>query len=160
MLKNIGYEVTVESIYAGLDVTSWNGRFEKIYDNPIIILDGAHNEDSAYALLEALELYFPKQECIYVMGVLADKEYEKVLAITAEKAKSIYTITPKNARGLDAESLARCAMHYCGNVKVTSSVNEALQLAIEESDKGNREKTPIIVFGSLSFHEEVYSVLK
>lgn len=162
MLKNIGYEVTVESIYAGLDVTSWNGRFEKIHDNPTIILDGAHNEDAAYALLESLELYFPKQECIYVMGVLADKEYEKVLAITAEKAKSIYTITPKNTRGLDAEALARCAMHYCSNVKVTSSVMEALQLAIEESDKGNgySEKTPIIVFGSLSFHEEVFSVLK
>ncbi len=161
MLKKIGYNVTEESIFAGLDITSWNGRFEKIYDNPTIILDGAHNEDAAFALVEAMELYFPKKECIYVIGVLADKEYEKVLAITAKKAKSIYTITPNNSRGLDANFLAQCAMNYCSNVKATSSVNEALQLAIEESDKDNgyNEETPIVVFGSLSFHEEVYSVL-
>lgn len=161
MLKKIGYNVTEESIFAGLDITSWNGRFEKIYDKPTIILDGAHNEDAAYALIEAIELYFPKQECIYVIGVLADKEYEKVLAITAKKAKSIYTITPNNLRALDAESLAQCAMNYCSNVKVTSSVKEALQLAIEESEKDNgcNEETPIIVFGSLSFHNEVYSAL-
>lgn len=161
MLNKIGYNVTEESIFTGLDITSWNGRFEKIHDNPTIILDGAHNEDAAYALVEAIELYFPKKECIYVMGVLADKEYEKVLAITAGKAKSIYTITPNNSRGLDAESLAGCAKRYCGNVKATSSVEEALQLAIEESGKdiGDNEETPIIVFGSLSFHEKVYSAL-
>ena len=161
MLKKIGYNVTEESIFTGLDITSWNGRFEKIHDKPTIILDGAHNEDAAYALIEAMELYFPKQECIYVIGVLADKEYEKVLAITAKKAKSIYTITPNNIRGLDAESLAQCAMNYCSNVKVTSSVKEGLQLAMEESEKANgyNEETPIIVFGSLSFHKEVYSAL-
>lgn len=162
MLKKIGYNVTEESIFTGLDITSWNGRFEKIHDNPTIILDGAHNEDAAYALVEAMELYFPKKECIYVIGVLADKEYEKVLAITAGKAKSIYTVTPNNSRGLDAKSLAQCAMNYCSNVKVASSVKEALQLAIEESGKDNEynEETPIIVFGSLSFHEEVYSALQ
>lgn len=161
ILKKIGYNVTEESIFTGLDITSWNGRFEKVHHKPTIILDGAHNEDAAYALVESMELYFPKKECIYIIGVLADKEYEKVLAITAGKAKSIYTITPNNFRGLDAESLALCAMHYCSNVKATSSVNEALQLAIDESVKDNEynEETPIIVFGSLSFHEEVYSVL-
>lgn len=160
MLKKIGYHVTEESIYAGLDITSWNGRFEKIHDNPTIILDGAHNEDAAYALIEAMELYFPKKSCIYVMGVLADKEYDKVLAITAKKAKTIYTFMPNNTRGLDAKSLARCANRYCSNVKATTSVKEAIELAIEESEKDNNDETPIIVFGSLSFHEEVYSVLK
>lgn len=162
MLKRIGYNVTEESIFTGLDITSWNGRFEKIHDNPTIILDGAHNEDAAYALLESMELYFPQRNCIFVIGVLADKEYEKVLAITAKKAKTIYTITPNNTRGLDAKSLARCARRYCSNVKAISSVREALQLAIEESGKDNsyNEETPIIVFGSLSFHEEVYSALK
>lgn len=158
MLKKLGFTVTEESIYDGLVQTRWNGRFEKIKNNPTIILDGAHNEDAAYALKESMELYFPNQKCIYVMGVLADKEYEKVLAITAEKAKSIYTITPNNDRGLDAQSLAQCALHYCNHVNVTRSVSEALQLAIEESEK-EEEDIPIIIFGSLSFHKEVYSEL-
>ncbi|WP_455717025.1 bifunctional folylpolyglutamate synthase/dihydrofolate synthase [Anaerosporobacter sp.] len=159
MLKQMGYTVTEESIYEGVALTRWNGRFEKIYDKPTIILDGAHNEDAAYALKESMELYFPDRKCIYVMGVLADKEYEKVLAITSEKAKAIYTITPDNVRGLDAQSLAECARKYCNHVKATNSVKEALQLAIEESEN-DREETPIIIFGSLSFHNEVYSVLE
>jgi dihydrofolate synthase / folylpolyglutamate synthase len=162
MLKRLGYTVTKESVYTGLALTRWNGRFEKVYDNPTIILDGAHNEDAAYALKESIDLYFPDQECIYVMGVLADKEYDKVLAITTKKAKSIYTITPNNARGLGAQSLAKCALNYCDHVKATSSVNEALQLAIEESNMGKKENKdiPIIVFGSLSFQNEVYSVFE
>lgn len=160
VLKKLGYTVTEESIYDGLALTRWNGRFEKLKNNPTIILDGAHNEDAAYALKESMDLYFPNQKCIYVMGVFADKEYEKVLAITSEKAKSIYTITPNNARALEAQSLAKCAMNYCNHVKATGSVSEALQLAIEESimDKKENKDIPIIVFGSLSFHDEVYTV--
>ncbi|WP_310603911.1 bifunctional folylpolyglutamate synthase/dihydrofolate synthase [Anaerosporobacter sp.] len=161
MLKALGYAVTKENIYTGLKETGWNGRFEKIHDNPMIILDGAHNEDAAYALKEAMDLYFKDKECIYVMGVLADKEYEKVLKIVADKAKAIYTITPNNIRGLKAESLAACAMQYCDNVRATDSVKQALQLAIEDAqkDRMQEEETPIIVFGSLSFHEEVYLAL-
>lgn len=41
------------------------------------LLDGAHNEDAAKRLVQSLEAYYPGQKWQFIMGVFADKEYQK-----------------------------------------------------------------------------------
>lgn len=154
-LKELGYHVGEEDIKTGLYATTWRGRFERIKDKPIVILDGAHNEDAAYALEESINLYFKNQSFIYIMGVFADKEYDKVLQITAKHADLIYTITPNNMRGLSSAELAKHASRYCERVIDAKTVENAIDLAIEYSRE--HEDMPILIFGSLSFHAEVYA---
>lgn len=156
-LQELGFRVEEENIRMGLYATTWRGRFEQIHEKPLVILDGAHNEDAAYALDESISLYFKNQPFIYIMGVLADKEFDKVLAITAKHACTIYTVKPNNSRGLPSDELARHASRYCKHVIDAKTVKYAIDLAMEDSrEHGNM---PILIFGSLSFHGEVYSYI-
>lgn len=136
--------VSGENIKNGLKNAVWRGRFEKICSNPELILDGAHNPHGARALADSIDLYFKDRRIIYITGVFADKDYEKIAKITAPKADKIYTVTPPSARGLENTKLAEAFGRFNPNVEALT-LDTALKLCLNEED------AVIIAFGSLSF---------
>lgn len=140
VLKKLG----ITNIKNGLEKASWRGRFEIISKKPLIIIDGAHNEDAAIRLRESLEAYYPKNKFRFITGVLADKDYDKIMRITAPMAEEIYTITPNNPRALNSEQLTECIRHYNKNV-YTSDIESAASHCLSDDGYVN------VVFGSLSF---------
>lgn len=64
-------------IIDGIRNTVWPGRFEIIGEQPLFIIDGAHNEDAALQLSASVEKYFTNIPITYIIGVLADKEHKK-----------------------------------------------------------------------------------
>lgn len=137
--KRIG--ICEKSIKAGITSAKWAYRFEKIKENPYVILDGAHNPDGAAELAKTLTQYFKKEDLTFVFGVFRDKNYEKMAELTAPLAAKIYTVTPPSPRGLEAEVLAETVRKYNENVTV-STVAAALK---------NADTRAVICFGSLSF---------
>ena len=147
-LRKQGLKISDGAIRKGLENASWPGRFQKISDKPCIIIDGAHNEDAAKVLADSIDFYFTNRRIIYIMGMLKDKEYDKVCAITAPKAESIFTVTsPGNPRALGAIELAEAVRAYNGNVTAADSLQEALEMAKLMAGRDG----VIVVFGSLSF---------
>jgi dihydrofolate synthase/folylpolyglutamate synthase len=147
-----GIELSKDTIKNGLFMASWSGRLELLRKEPYFIIDGAHNEDAAWQLRKALEIYFPGRRLIYIIGVLADKDYPRILSITAGLAQVIYTITPNNARGLNSALLAAEARKHCsGRVIDAGNVMQAVRSAYQEAGI----EDAIIAFGSLSFLAEV-----
>ena len=84
----------------------WPGRFEIIGEQPLFIIDGAHNEDAALQLSASVEKYFTNIPITYIIGVLADKEHKKVLEAMLPYAGAVFTVTPDNPRAMRAEELA------------------------------------------------------
>ncbi len=147
-LRIRGLKISDQAIYDGLNQTRWPGRMEVIGRHPLFVLDGAHNEDAAARLAQNIEIYFTNKRIIYIMGVLRDKEYEKILAHTARYADHILTITPpENPRALPALELAQTARQYHDRVTNTASLEEAVELA---HLLAGREDV-ILSFGSLSY---------
>ncbi|MEE1341701.1 MAG: folylpolyglutamate synthase/dihydrofolate synthase family protein, partial [Lachnospiraceae bacterium] len=72
------YPITEPNIRAGMSKTKWQGRFEVIKERPLVIRDGAHNEAAARALEESIKEHFTNKKITYIMGMLRDKEFEKV----------------------------------------------------------------------------------
>lgn len=105
VLKEV-LHLSPEILKAGIQKARWSGRFEIIAKEPLFIIDGAHNEDAAEKLYATLQNYFTNRRITYIIGVLADKEYEKILKIMLPAAERVYTVTPKNPRALAAEALA------------------------------------------------------
>lgn len=141
------YPITEPNIRAGMSKTKWQGRFEVIKETPLVIRDGAHNEAAARALEESIKEHFTNKKITYIMGMLRDKEFEKVIAITAPYASRIYTISTEGKRGLDAKVLAKEAKQYCENVIPLASPKKALEEAIHSCEP----EEVIIIFGSLSY---------
>lgn len=159
ILNEIGYPVSEKSIRKGLQAMTWPGRFEKVCDKPLIILDGAHNEDAAVKLASSIRSTLAGRKTVYIIGVLKDKEYEKMLAETYAYAEHILTLTPpENPRALSAHELAEAARQYHPNVTECGSVEEALELA--KLLIYGEKKSAIVCFGSLSWLGRMRKLLK
>ena len=137
----------------GLHNARWEGRFEKISDEPLFIRDGAHNVDGVLALRESLQKHFTNHHIIFIIGVLRDKAYDSMMQLLCPMADSIFTITPPSERGLSGEELRNCVVKYCKNVQACDNVEEAKACAQkvynEYSQKG--EEGVIVAWGSLSY---------
>lgn len=136
-----------EAIQNGLAGAKWPGRFETVLTEPLFIIDGAHNEDAAEKLSRTVQNYFTNRRITYIIGVLADKEHEKMLKKMLPMAERVYTVTPENIRALDGRILAEEAGKYHSKVWACGSVKEA----VEKSLEGAKQEDVILAFGSLSY---------
>lgn len=154
-----GYPVQEEQLRQGLLETKWRGRFEVVGRKPLFIADGAHNEDAARRLAESIRFYFTNRRIIYIMGMLKDKEYDKVILDTYSLAEHIITVTPPDRnRALHAYGLAQAVSRYHGSVTVADSVQEAVEIAYLLA--GQDQEAVIIAFGSLSYLGELINVVE
>lgn len=151
VLRLSGYPVTERAVADGLMYAVWSGRFETIHRKPRIIIDGAHNEDAAKQLRATIENCFTNEPITYIIGVLADKEHEKMLQLLLPYAGRVYTVTPHNPRALPGETLCAEARKYHSDVTNMESV----QAAVESAVMGAGEEDVILAFGSLSYLCEV-----
>ncbi len=159
VLAKAGFPVKEEALRRGLLLTSWPGRFSVIGKKPLFIADGAHNEDASRRLAESLQFYFAEKKMIFILGMLKDKEYEKVINNTCNMAEHIITVTPPiRERAMPAYELAQAVRECNGNVTVADSVPEAVEIAYLLA---SREKDAVIVaFGSLSYLGELMKVVE
>lgn len=139
---------SMEMILAGIEKAHWPGRFEVIGREPLFIIDGAHNEDAAKQLELSVQKCFKNQKLTYIIGVLADKEHEKMLKRMLPYADCVYTVTPNNIRALHAVQLFDEAKKYHDNVTACKSVKEAVI-------KACALQNPVLAFGSLSYLGEL-----
>ena len=151
------FKISGEDIYNGIKNAVWAGRFEKICDKPEIYIDGAHNPDAADRFVETLDNYFADIKKIFIMGVLADKDYEKVVSKTVSYAEHIITVTPDNGRALEGDELAKVIRKYNANVEYQKDMKKAVKLAIK---KAKKVKGMVIAFGSLSYLGEIKNIVK
>ena len=150
-------EMNVKSAQqGGIIRTCWPGRLEVLKKEPLFYRDGAHNPDGAKKLAAFLEKYFTNKKIIYIMGVLKDKEYKKMLRYLMPMAKEVYVFKPKNERGLSAQILADTIKEVADvSVTIESDVNAAVFRALDTA----KPDDVLVACGSLSFMEEMEDIL-
>ena len=131
ILKSEGFNISDNDIKAGFENAKLECRFETVYENPRIILDGAHNPGAADVMKKTVEMYFTNEPIVFIMGVLSDKDYERVACIMAPQADKIYTVTPNNARALDGEKLAGTVRKYNPETEYVRDMETAVKKAVE-----------------------------
>ncbi|MEQ2129925.1 folylpolyglutamate synthase/dihydrofolate synthase family protein [Caldanaerobacter subterraneus KAk] len=133
-IKNIyGYQISEEAIKRGLMNAKWPGRLEVMKKRPYVVIDGAHNPQGMTVLKESLKL-FNYRRLILVIGMLKDKEVDKMLNIITPVADVIITTTPLSDRAYSAKDLAsKISRNSVFAVdQIDKAVNEALKMAEEE----------------------------
>lgn len=150
-------EMNVKSAQqGGIIRTCWPGRLEVLKKEPLFYRDGAHNPDGAKKLAAFLQKYFTNKKIIYIMGVLKDKEYKKMLRYLMPMAKEVYVFKPKNERGLSVQILADTIKEVADvSVTIESDVNAAVFRALDTA----KPDDVLVACGSLSFMEEMEDIL-
>lgn len=156
VLEKKGWNITKEAVYEGLRKVVWEGRFQVLWKHPYYIVDGAHNEDAAKSLATSISLYLKNKKMLCIVGILADKEYDKVLGHVAPLADKIITITPDNERALSATKCMEAAKAFCPCVEVGETVEHAMDMARQEESQYD----VVLIFGSLYYLHHVYDYIE
>lgn len=147
--------ISEENIRKGLLETKWPGRIEKISENPMFIIDGAHNEEGAKSLANSIDKYFENKNKILVIGMLEDKDIESVLDLLIPKFNKVITTTPDNPRAIDANKLKEKIERYNIEVTCEPNIKEAVDYALKISNKDD----VIISAGSLYMIGNVRTII-
>lgn len=118
--------------------THWNGRMEVISENPLIIIDGAHNPDGAKTLIDTLNSTFSKYEKTLCIGMLEDKDVDEVLKKLIPYIDNIIVTEPNSDRALTAEKMAEKIEKYDKKVEIKADREEAFKLLLNKIEKENQ----------------------
>lgn len=148
-LSQIGFdeERADAAIEAGIHTAIWKGRMEILSREPYLMVDGAHNSNGIHALKTSLMKLYPDEKFHFVMGVMADKDYEKMIEELLPLAIDFVTVTPESSRALQAESLAERIRSQGIPARSMASVADVLTLP--------RVGEKTIALGSLYFIGEL-----
>jgi dihydrofolate synthase / folylpolyglutamate synthase len=127
-----------EVVHQGFEEVTSPGRLEVIRRSPTIILDAAHNPHGATATAEALQDSFALDPLIGVIGVMADKDYEGVLAAFEPVLAAVVCTQNSTSRALRAEDLAEVARGVFGidRVYVAPRLDDAIDQAATLAEEG------------------------
>ena len=123
-----------EALYEGLKRARQPGRFEVISEDPLVIIDGAHNEAGAQALQETMAQHFAGKKILLVAGILADKEIDSIVKFLTKITDHIIVTEPDTPRQLAAEKLAGHVADFGVAAEAVSDVEAAVHRAKELAD--------------------------
>ena len=146
------YDISDEIIQKGLDEISLAGRFEIFSQNPITILDVAHNDDSVRVLVENLNELFKNDEVIFILSILGTKDIANIFEKILEKNYKIFITSLKDVTyGLSANEIKKNlenANILTNNIifedNILDAYNQAKQMVLEK----NSRYRAIVVCGS------------
>lgn len=140
-----GLGISAEDIRNGIACAAIPCRQEVVRRDPIVLLDGAHNPGGLAALADTMRSLLAGKRTAVVMGMLADKDYERSVACIAPLCGRFIASRPESPRALASETLAACARVHCADVIAEDDHRNALESAMGYAGKGGA----VIVCGSL-----------
>jgi len=156
VLKNIGVNISYASVLNGLKNVKWSGRMEVICKQPLTIIDGAHNVDGINMLAKSLEEYFFDKEITLLIGMLGDKEYEKMIDRLLPLAQKVVFTEPNNSRKWDVGSLTETISDFNLEKYREKDIEKAFDLAKSITT----ENGVLCCAGSLYLIGEIYKLVK
>ena len=147
----------LHALRAGLSAVRWDGRMQILQqgaERPTVLVDCAHNDDSAARLVNAVTADFDYRRLILIFGAPEDKNVAGMLARLLPIADRVIMTTSNHPRSATPEQLVAMAAELDREVSATHSVVEALERALDEAKPGDLivAAGSIIVIGDLLNH--------
>jgi dihydrofolate synthase/folylpolyglutamate synthase len=144
-LRRRGFSIAQAAVRAGLAAAQWPGRFEVLRRKPLVVADGGHNPQGVAAAVAAAKIYMGNRPLTMVVGLLADKDVDKMLAPLNAVATRYIATMPENPRALDAQELGRRLAKFGKPVEVVADVSAACACALTQARQGGA----VLALGSL-----------
>lgn len=145
VLRQNGLKISDESIKKGFAKVVWPGRFEIVNRRPFIVIDSAHNRESALRLRNAIDDYFPGIPVVLLFGASEDKDIDGMLVELLPRVKIVITTKSIHPRAISPEDLVKKVNRLGVRAIPTQSLEEGLEEALKLAGKENL----ILVAGSI-----------
>jgi dihydrofolate synthase/folylpolyglutamate synthase len=136
-------QLDVDAVRAGFGAVTSPGRLERMRSAPTVFIDAAHNPAGAAALAQTLAGEFDFRFLVGIVGVLADKDVDGILAALEPAFDEVVVTHNGSPRALGVESLALAARERFGPDRVTTAENlrDAIDVATALVDDAARGGT-------------------
>jgi dihydrofolate synthase / folylpolyglutamate synthase len=98
-----------------------------------VIVDVAHNPDGMSALVSSLLDAFAFERAVFVVGILADKDYRGMLTELTRAPCSVIATRPSNVRSVDVDELTAVAAELGLDCVAEPDIATAVDMALEEA---------------------------
>jgi dihydrofolate synthase / folylpolyglutamate synthase len=137
-------------IREGLKKAYWPGRLEVLSDSPLVVIDGAHNEEGITALATEIKSRFADNKVSILFAALTDKKLDRMINILDEVSDSLTFTTFDFPRAAKAEELFEA-----GSPSENKTIAHDYKKYLESKIVDLKENEVLIVTGSLYFLSEV-----
>lgn len=151
-----GIKMNKNNIKKAIASVKWIGRLEVMNTNPLVVIDGAHNLQGIKALKDNVEKYFKYENIYLLLGILADKDVQKMIQIITPNVKKVYALTPHSDRAELCEDLKKEILKYNKNCDAYESYEEAFNLALKDASQNDI----ILISGSLYMVGDMRKIIR
>ena len=149
------FPLPVEAVENGIKQVYWPGRFQIVEKNPTVVLDGAHNPESAVVLRKTLEEYIQYEKLTIVFGGMGDHNLRAVAETLFPLADEVILTRTQNPRATMPDVLKKMTEDLCKRSDVAANATEAMELA----RRSVGPQDAILVTGSLYLVGDVLSLI-
>lgn len=137
------------------------GRLELVRSSPTVLVDAAHNPAGAEALVAAVEETFAFQRVVGVVGVMADKDPESILAVLEPSLAEVVVTRASSPRAMEVDDLAEVAVDVFGQdrVHVRERLDDAITLAADLAEAEVERGAAVLITGSILLVAEARTYL-
>ncbi len=130
VLTEKGVGISKQNIAKGLAKVSWPGRLEVLHSRPLILVDGAHNPDSACKLRQAIKQYFKFERAYLIIGASLDKDIAGVASELAPFFSEVILTYSQHPRAVAPSLISSEFIKYGVKTHLSRNVAEALSMAM------------------------------
>jgi dihydrofolate synthase/folylpolyglutamate synthase len=98
-------QLTERQIRDGLRTAHWPARLQIIQENPMVILDVAHNIDGFKNVFNFLKGCLPNHQISTIVGLAKDKDYSKIADLISTNASRVGIVKSFSDRALPSDTL-------------------------------------------------------
>jgi dihydrofolate synthase/folylpolyglutamate synthase len=133
-----GIELDVDVVREAFGQVVVPGRLEVVRSSPTIVLDAAHNPAGCEATMEAVQEAFAFSPLIGVVGAMADKDVEEMLAVFEPTMAQIVCTQNSTPRSMPADELGDLAEGIFGpdRVHIVARLDDAIDVAAGLAEEG------------------------
>jgi dihydrofolate synthase/folylpolyglutamate synthase len=130
LLPGLGVHISEEAIAQGLRQVRWPGRLEVLSRAPFLVVDGAHNADSAHQLAAALRKCFQYERLFLIFGASLEKDVDGMLRELLPLVHRVIVTQAQHPRASAVQPLREELLARGYEPLSSNSVAEALDCAL------------------------------
>ncbi len=144
-----------EDLRHGLQATSWMGRMELISQQPLVLLDGAHNPQGIEALANSLQSYYADKHITVMFSAMKDKEIIPMLRHLSPFIDRLILTQFEYSRAATAQEMMKLLQAESASLEVEIYIEENWYAAYNQILRELTEDHILVMAGSLYFVSEV-----
>ena len=144
-LRRQGFAISSKNIIEGIRHTAWPGRLETILEEPLVILDGAHNLDAARFIAQFVREELPGRTVKLVYASMRDKAIGEIAGLLFPIVDEVWITQTDQSRAASPYEIIAIAGGLARRFHAEPDPVDAVNRAIESSGKNDF----ILVTGSL-----------